>query len=178
MTGLGSRRLQGTLVAVGLAALALTCGKSPTFPSGQNAALTALGVTANVPSGWSVRAGKGPSVANISNVQKFSPLEDSASATESLFQVRLLQNANLGKLPMDQWFAQYFVHGFDGPIWSQANRTVGGRPAFRVEASGVGRWSYVYVGLDSDVIELSFEIGQTAFVGQYETLLNSVQFSR
>jgi hypothetical protein len=116
--------------------------------------------------------------AKVSNVQRLSPVEDSASVSESFFGVRLLKNANPTRLPMDQWFEQYFVNGFAGPVRSRASATVGGRLALRVEASGIGRWAHVYVPVDSDVTEVFFEVSQTGFVGQYEAMLASLQFPR
>lgn len=138
--------------------------------------MTVLGLTVTPPPSWNIQTGSALTTANISNVQRLSDVESSSSSMESLFQLQQLRGVNSARLPMEQWFDNYFTNGFDGPIWSRTSIIVGGRPALRVETSGLGRWVHVFVGSGADVVEISYEISKTAFVGQYESMLQSIRF--
>jgi hypothetical protein len=137
-----------------------------------------LGVTISHPPSWNVQPNSPSTILNISNVENLSPESDAALAAESLFQLRLIPNANSMGLSAPDWFDHFFVRGFPVQILSRSNVLINGRSAVRIEVSEIGRTVHYYVPLGTDVIEISYSLFNPAFIGQYESMLNSIQFNR
>jgi hypothetical protein len=151
---------------------------SSTAPTASQAAnLQVMGLSVAQPSSWSTQVSGSPTTVNISNVSVLSDVASSSASGEALFQLEQLQGANAARMPIEQWFDSYFRNTSDGFV-SRSSAIVGGRPAVRIETSGIGRWAHVFVATGSDVIEISFEVSKTAFAGQYEAMLASIKFAQ
>lgn len=138
----------------------------------------ALHVSIYHPPGWDLLTGSDPDVLNISNVKTLSPESDAALAAESLFQLRLIRNANAAAFSSaSTWFDKYFANGFAVPVLSRSNMLVNGRSAVRIEVSEIGRTAHFYVLVGQDVMEISYGLFNSTFVPQYESMLRTLQFT-
>jgi cell wall-associated NlpC family hydrolase len=135
-----------------------------------------VGVTVNHPPTWLARTMTDTDVLNISNVETASELDEVNLSSESLFHIGRRRNLNPSALPIDQWLDAFLA---DDPTWepdTRMSRTIGGRPAVRVEVSALGRAVRLFVADGRDVIELSF-IQNSNFDAMYEQMLTTVRFT-
>jgi len=144
---------------------------------------SSLGLDMRFPLGWTAREAGGATV--FSNVTQSSEISEETLATESFFEIRRLGNAagtigplpaNPNNLPIEQWFDSYFANGGSSPLLSREVVTVGGRPAVRIEVSGIGQSVHYYIGQGTAVIEVTYGLFTPRFVGEYEAMLGSMSF--
>lgn len=135
-----------------------------------------LNLSIKYPPDWATR----PEVEAVgfSNVQEPGPPDEVTLATQSFFHVRVLPQANPQLLQVDQWFDQYFSEGFPVEPLARTNIPVDGRPAVRIETSEIGRRVHVYVPVGPDVFVISYGLDAPQFVGEYETMLQSIDFAQ
>lgn len=166
-------------LAISCAIASPACGRQPTQPTTKQGTASAFGVTAIYPPSWVIQPTGAPTTVNISNVDRLSNESDAALASESLFQIRVITDANPARIGIDQWFEEYFDAAARSEILTRTSAVVGGRPAVRIEVvEAGGAVAHFYVALNSDVIELSYRSSQTVFADQYQEILNSVTFER
>jgi hypothetical protein len=167
---------------------------STTIATTTNSAETSTGSTSTTPVsssqwniysnttyGYSLKYPASWSIAYQSTSSDDLIFRDANNPYATYFEIHYEANANSSKELISRWandLSQNFPNPLPVPL---VTTTVGGYPAAQVEGVDIGTTMITYVSRGSDILEIDYELydpnGATStFIGDYQTMINSISF--
>ncbi|MCU7800571.1 MAG: hypothetical protein KZQ70_10600 [gamma proteobacterium symbiont of Lucinoma myriamae] len=113
-----------------------------------------------------------------SNVEYRSEMSNSSLQNESFFKIYRHVNVNPEKFNITDWFDEHFYQGGSAYIRNQMHMMIGGRDALQIEVSELGGIRvHTYIFDNVDVLEVSYGLFAPHFVVDYESMLQSIEFT-